>query len=81
MHTIPIPFNTTSFDYTVVINEDDLYELDETFTLQITATSGTKVKIGRPASTTITITNRNNRKFFVYHVCCSLHNLLFLIVE
>ena len=65
MHIIPIPVNTMSVDYTVVINADDLFEFEEKFTLEIKTSSDNKLKIGRPASTTITITEEEHRELFV----------------
>ena len=65
MHTVPIPFNTTTFNHTIGINDDDLYEEDETFMLKINYSSSYKVRKGDQASTTVTITSNEHRELFV----------------
>ena len=47
-----------------MIKDDDLYEVNETFTLEIAETSYENIMIGRPARTTITIMNDEDREFF-----------------
>ena len=65
MHTVPIPFNTMIFNYTVMINDDDLYEENEMFMLEIKNSSHDQVKIGEQASTTVTVTSEEQRELFV----------------
>ena len=66
VHIVPIPINTTSLTYNVAINDDDLYEMNETFKLQIIATSlHQKIKRPQPYVTTVTIIDDDERELFV----------------
>ena len=66
VHTVPIPTNVTSFTYNITINDDDLYEIDETFKLQINETSlHTQIKRIHPYVTTVTIVEDDERELFV----------------
>ena len=65
LHTVPIPNNRTLFHYTVMINDDDLFELNEVFTLEIKNSTHPKVMVGERATTTITVISEEHRKLFV----------------
>ena len=66
VHIVPIPINTTSLTYNVAINDDDLYEMNETFKLQIIATSlHRQIKRTQPYVTTVTIIDDDERELFV----------------
>ena len=66
VHIVPIPINTTSLTYNVAINDDDLYEMNETFKLQIIATSlHRQIKTTQPNVTTVTIIDDDERELFV----------------
>ena len=58
-----IPFNQTTFTYYVPINDDSLFEIDETFTLEILATSlHSNIERKNPNRATIIITNDEERE-------------------
>ena len=66
MHTVPIPTDTTSFTYNIPITDDDLFEIDETFKVQIVEGSlHRQIKRVQPYETTVTITNDEERELFV----------------
>ena len=65
MHIVPIPNDRMVFNYTVMINNDDIYEMDETFTLEIINSSHDKVKIGDLHRTKITVTSDDHRELFI----------------
>ena len=66
VHIVPIPINMTSLIYNVAINDDDLYEMNEAFKLQIIATSlHRQIKITQPNVTTVTIIDDDERELFV----------------
>ena len=48
-----------------MINDDDLYELDEVFTLEIKNSTHPKVIVGDHATTTITVISEEHCKLFV----------------
>ena len=52
------------FNYTVMINDDDLFEMDETFTLEIKNSTHEQVEVGSLARTTITVISEENRELF-----------------
>ena len=66
MYTVLIPANTTSFTYNFTINDDDVYEMDESFKLQIVpSTLHRQIKRKQPYATTITILDDEDRELFV----------------
>ena len=63
VHTISIPIDTTTFKYNVSINDDDLFETDEIFKLEIIESSlHEKISRGEHYITTINITDNDKRK-------------------
>ena len=63
MHTVPIPVDTKTFTYTFMINDDDLFENDETFKLEIMESSlHGNVNREEPYIITITITDNDERE-------------------
>ena len=66
MYTVLIPAETTSFTYNFPITDDDLYEMDESFKLQIVpSTLHRQIKRRQPYAATITILDDEDRKLFV----------------
>ena len=66
MHTVPIPTDTTSFTYKIPIIDDDLFEIDETFKVQIVDTSlHRQIKRTQPFTTTVTMYDDEERESFV----------------
>ena len=66
MYTVLIPANTTSFTYNFPITDDDLYEMDESFKLQIVpSTLHRQIKRITPFAATITIMDDEDRELFV----------------
>ena len=58
-----IPFNQTTFSYYVPINDDSLFEIEETFTLEILASSlHSNIERKDPNRATIIIINDEERE-------------------
>lgn len=63
MHIIPIPIGETTITYNFTIFDDDLFEIDETFKLDIIESSlHKKVNRKEPSTATITIINNDERE-------------------
>ena len=45
----------TTFKYNITILDDDVYEINETFTVEIASSNHHQVKIGDPDATKVTI--------------------------
>ena len=66
MYTVLIPAETTSFTYNFPITDDDLYEMDESFKLQIVpSTLHRQIKRRQPYAATINIFDDEDRELFV----------------
>ena len=66
MHTVLIPNDTTSFTYKIPIIDDDLFEIVETFEVQIVETSlHGYIKRAQPYATTVTVSDDEERESFV----------------
>ena len=63
VHTIPIPSDETTFTYNLMINDDNLFETNETFKLEIIESSLHEQVYRRgPYITAITINNNDERE-------------------
>lgn len=66
MHTVAIPTDITSFTYNIPITDDSLFEMDETFKVQIVETSlHRQIKRAQPYATTVTINDDEECESFV----------------
>ena len=62
----------TIVQFTVLINDDDIFEDDETFNLSInSSTLPNKVIVGSPSQTTVTIVDNDGKKIHDYVCMCS----------
>ena len=63
MYTIPIPSDTITFTYTFAIYDDDLFEIDEMFKVEVIESSlHEHINREEPYKARITIANNDGRK-------------------
>ena len=68
IRNVTIPANTTSFTYNLPITDDDLFEIDETFTLQIVpSTLHRQIKRKHPYAATVTVFDDEERELFIQY--------------
>ena len=59
---VSIPFNVTTFKYSLPILNDDVYEIDEIFRVEIASSNHSQIKIGRADRADVTIIDDEQRE-------------------
>ena len=59
---VTIPFNVTTFKYNLPILNDDVYEIDEIFTVEIASSNHSQIKISRADRADVTIIDDEERE-------------------
>ena len=67
-YTVTFPAGTTTVPLDIPINDDDIYEINENFTLTINSSSlPTGVTVGNPGQATVTIVDDDRKLIYFCH--------------
>ena len=61
-YNVSIPVDVTTFKYSLPILNDDVYEIDETFKVQIASSDHSQIKISQADRADVTVIDDEERK-------------------
>ena len=61
-YNVTIPVGVTTFNYSLPIFNDDVYEIDETFRIEIASSDHSQVKVSRADRADVTIIDDEQRE-------------------